>query len=234
MKNVRKAVVATATVAALTLANAGAALLPVAYVGQDPDIVAQINDCVEIQDKAHEMAELARELGLEETHDAIQSAKSIWTEQQDQIDCLQQELDDPRDVSVSMAPHVPSGLTAAAFNKMLESTAMAGQGTAFVKMEQETGTNGIFAIGVAGSESGIGSACYGYNPYGMLSGGRLICYNSWADATMAFGRLIASGTYARASTVRAINSIYCPGDGGYWTQKVTTFMNQCMGKIAYA
>lgn len=234
MKNVRKAVVAVAAMAALTLANAGAVMLPAAYVGKDPDIVAQINGCVDVQEKAHEMAELARALGLEESHDAIQSAKSIWAEQQDQIDCLQEELNNPRDVSISMAPHVPSGLTAAAFNKMLEGTAMAGTGEAFVKMEKATGTNGIFAIGVAGSESGIGSACYGYNPYGMLSGGGLICYNSWAESTMAFGKLIASGTYSRASTVSAINSIYCPGDGGYWTQKVSSFMNQCLRKVAYA
>lgn len=233
MKKVRKAIVAIATLAALTLANANAVMLPVAYVGKDPDIVAQIEDCVKVQDTAHEMAELARELGLSEDHEAIVSAKSIWAEQQSQIDSLQQDLNNPRDVSISMAPHVPTGLTAAAFNKMLEGTAMAGSGQAFVNMEAATGTNGLFAIGVAGSESGIGSACYGYNPYGMLSGGKLICYNSWAEATMAFGKLIASSTYRNASTVSAINSIYCPGDGGYWTQKVTTSMNQRLG-ILYA
>ena len=231
MKKITK-LIAGATLAITTLmGTAGAITLPVEYVGQDPTIVAQINEQTNKQSDAHQMAELARGLGLGEDHDAITAAQDIWAESQSQIEVLQSQLNADRDVNISTAPHTPSGLTAAAFNKILEGTPMAGTGQAFVDIENVYGTNGLFAIGVAGSESTIGRYCYGNNPYGMLSGGGLIQYSSFYDATLAFGKLIASNTYDDLYSVSAINSVYCPGDGGYWTTKVNYYMTSSLGKL---
>lgn len=218
--------------AVLFTASAGAVSISAKYAGVDPAIESKIAAYKQTQETAHQLAESARKLGFDESHDAIVDAKSVWADSQDQITQLSKMLYASREISVPFGPHQATGLTAAAFNKMLEGTSMAGTGASFVAMEQATGTNGLFAIGVAGSESGIGAACYGYNPYGMLSSGGLICYDSWGDATMAFGKLIASRTYRNANTVSAINSIYCPGDGGYWTSKVNSFMNQRLARIA--
>ena len=135
MKKITK-LIAGATLAITTLmGTAGAITLPVEYVGQDPTIVAQINEQTNKQSDAHQMAELARGLGLGEDHDAITAAQDIWAESQSQIEELQSQLNADRDVNVSMAPHTPSRLTAAAFNKILEGTPMAGTGQAFVDIE---------------------------------------------------------------------------------------------------
>nr|DAU33581.1 MAG TPA: autolysin E [Caudoviricetes sp.] len=232
MKKLLKIVAVVAAVTAALCINASAVKLSTVYVGIDENLQSQINEEKTKQKNAHTMAEAARALGLDETHAAITEAQDIWADSQEQISKLSGMLTASREIDVPFGPHTPTGLTAAAFNKMLEGTAMAGTGASFVRMEQETGTNGLFAIGVAGSESGIGAACYGYNPYGMLSSGGLICYSSWGDATMAFGRLIASNTYRRANSVSAINAIYCPGDGGYWTSKVNSFMRSKLAKLS--
>lgn len=232
MSKVLKAIFMAAICAAALCINAGAVKLSVEYIGIDTTIQTQIDSAKAKQMNAHAMAEAARALGLDENHDAISDAQTIWADSQEQISKLSGMLQSSRDVNVPFGPHQPTGLTATAFNKMLEGTAMAGTGEAFSRMEKETGTNGLFAIGVAGSESGIGAACYGYNPYGMLSRDGLIRYGSWGEATMAFGRLIASNTYSRANTVSGINAIYCPGDGGYWASKVTYFMNNRLARLS--
>ena len=232
MKKLLKIVAVVAAVTAALCINASAVKLSTVYVGVDEKLQSQINEEKTKQENAHTMAEAARALGLDENHAAITEAQVIWADSQEQISKLSGMLTASREIDVPFGPHTPTGLTEAAFNKMLEGTAMAGTGASFVAMEQATGTNGLFAIGVAGSESGIGAACYGYNPYGMLSSGGLICYSSWGDATMAFGRLIASNTYRRANSVSAINAIYCPGDGGYWTSKVNSFMRSKLAKLS--
>lgn len=234
MKKFTSIVVGLATITTLALAttmNAGAVTLPAEYVRQDAAVVAAIAEHEKTQETAHQMAECARELGLDESHETIVTAKEIWSDSAIILSELYEETKGPKEITISMQPHMPTKLSAAAFNKMLEGTPMAGTGEGFVRMEERYGTNGLFAIGVAGSESGIGAACYGHNPYGMLSRGRLITYSSWEEATMAFGKLIDSNIYARASSIGAINQIYCPGDGGYWSTKVNSIMNSRLGKL---
>lgn len=60
--------------------TSGAALAPPAPPVQD------VTELLEIQDAAHDMAEAARRLGLPESHDVIQLAKSYWHSAQDEIE----------------------------------------------------------------------------------------------------------------------------------------------------
>lgn len=54
----------------------------------------QISDVKQQQEKAHQLAELVRSLGEEETHHAIQFAKEKWIEQQEVLDELYQQYED--------------------------------------------------------------------------------------------------------------------------------------------
>ena len=217
-------------------ANAGAIVLGSAYVGVNQAIQNQIDEHLEKQDTAHAMAEAARELGLSETSETIVTAQQIWEDSQKEITNLTAALNAEREVEIPFGPHSPTHLTAYAFDEMLAGTPMEGCGKALVNMERTTGTNGLFTIGVANSESSFGAACYNNNPFGILTSGGLKYFDSFDSAIQYFGELIAGqqgvSAYARASTIEAINDIYCPGDGHYWSQKVRTTMNNCLDKIS--
>lgn len=225
-----------------TFMMASAIELDASYIVDDTNTIAAINEQKELQDTAHNMAEAARTLqasGVLKDHEAsgtIVLAQAIWADSQTKIDELTTKLNELKSVDISFNPHTKTNLSAAAFNKMLYGTAMAGTGQSFEDMEQSTGTNGLFAIGVALSESGVGSACYNHNPYGILTSGGLKYFDSWGDATQYFGELIAGmrgvTSYKYANSVEAINAIYCPGDGGYWSSKVRYGMNTYLNKLA--
>ena len=232
MKKLTKLVAATMAAAMMLMSTAGAIVISGEYLGPDPEVQAQINTYNQKKADAHEMAELARGLGFYEDHVIITEAQRIWSESHEQVLALQKNLYQDQDVTISWAPHVATGLSAKAFDKILEGTPMAGYGYAFENMEKTYGTNGLFAIGVAGSESTIGRHCYNNNPYGMMSSGGLIYYSDFGAATMAFGKLIASSTYAGCYDISDINAIYCPGDGGYWTSKVESVMSTVLNKLA--
>lgn len=225
-----------AMMAGVMATNAGAIVLNPEYVGVNAALQDQINEHRETQETAHAMAEAARALGLAETSETIITAQEIWADSQTEIDNLTAAISASQDVEIPFGPHSTTNLSASAFNKMLEGTPMAGCGDALVRMEQTTGTNGLFTIGVANSESSFGAACYNNNPFGILSSGGLRYFDSFDSAIQYFGSLIAGNegvsAYARATTIEGINDIYCPGDGHYWSYKVRNTMNNCLAKIS--
>ena len=229
MYNFKKTLFAitTAGVIATTTSTGAAALsieVPAEYVRDNPVYQELLNAQKDTQNKLHEFAELARELGYEEDSDVIKDAQAQWAEAQEQIDNIVYEMNCVKQVIVTYNPHMATGLSAKAFDEMLAGTDMAGTGESFAKMEAETGTNGLFAIGVANSESTLGKHCYNNNPFGILTSGKLKAFSSWDEAIMYFGNLIAGNlgvkSYAYAHTIEQINNIYCPGDNYYWTSKV--------------
>lgn len=240
--NIMKSFVLSIVMAMAVIVTAGAIQLSPEYIGEDPILAAQIDKHLEIQDYAHSMAEAARELkaaGMLTEDDAnatVTSAQEIWSDSQTEIVALEQAMNKMREVEIPFGPHQPTNLSASAFNTMLAGTPMAGTGEALVRMEQTTGTNGLFTIGVANSESSFGAACYNNNPFGILTSGGLKYFDSWGSAIQYFGELIAGkqgvSAYARASTIEGINDIYCPWDGRYWSSKVRNTMNNCLAKLS--
>lgn len=236
-----KTLIVTAIAAVTVVATAGAIQLSPEYVGVDPVITNQIAEHTETQDTAHNMAEAARTLKAAGMMDAatadatVASAQEVWHSCQDQIVSLTAAQTAMREVDIPFGPHQQTGLTASAYNKMLEGTPLAGTGASWERMEKTTGTNALFAIGVSNSESSFGAACYNNNPFGILTGGGLKYFDSWDSAIQYFGELIAGqqgvSAYARANTIEGINDIYCPGDGHYWSQKVRATMNSCLANL---
>lgn len=193
-------------------------------------IVSEIERLREEQNTLHEFADLLRSKGYEDASYEIQVAKELYAENHTNIVRLLAVKDLLINVEISYDPHKPSGINAKGYNEILKGTPLANTGEALIRMENLTGTNGLFAIGVAQNESSLGSACYGHNPFGILtSGRRLMRFNSWEDAYIYFGNLMNKPWYA-GKTINQIGPIYCPSPSG-WANRVTNFMNKQLGKI---
>lgn len=214
-------------------ANAATVTIDPVYLTNDEHqtkIDSEIGRLREEQNTLHEFAEILRSRGYDDHSDEIQTAKKLYGHNHDEIVRLMVVRDAPLTVEISYDPHSPSGISAAGYNKILEGTKLANTGEALIRMERETGTNGLFAIGVAQNESGIGSACYGNNPFGILTNNRkLMRFSSWDDAYMYFGNLMNKSWYAGKS-INQIGPIYCPSPAG-WANRVTSFMNNQLRKI---
>lgn len=98
-----------ALIIAVNVAIIGILLSPTAFgVSNDEkkaELESSIAECVEIKDKAHQMAELARYFGCEETDVIILFAKTKWAEADNRQISLQIELD-----SLSSNPYDPYNL----------------------------------------------------------------------------------------------------------------------------
>lgn len=190
-----------------------------------------INDAYERKNLAHEFAENARYFGYAEDSDIIKHAQQEWNEADAAMKAAESKLEEANLIDLHYIPNEPVGLSVAGFDKMLEGTSLAGQGQALYDLEQTYGINGVFCLGVANTESTLGKHCYGYNPFGMLSGpGQLIRYGSWYDAIMAFGKLMNRDMYY-GKDIDGIAKIYCPPTSSNWANTVKTSMSMLYSKL---
>lgn len=199
------------------------------YVAETEKIYGYIEESKSNQDKAHQMAELAREFGLEEDSETIQTAKLIWETEAVNIAAYESQLETLSNVDLHYYINSSTGLSVEAFNKMLSGTALAGEGDAFYDMEQNYNVNAVFAMGVANTESTLGAACYGYNPFGMMGSNGLIRYDSWYSAIQAFGKLMNKNWY-KGKSIEGMARTYCPTNSN-WPNEVKYSMAMQYNKI---
>lgn len=205
-----------------------AVMLDAKYVAKADELIESMETSKETQKKAAQMAALARDLGLAEDSETIQHAQRVWAQEKNNIVNCDAELESAMEVTFNYYVGTPTGLSAEAFNVMLEGTAMEGSGQAFADIESTYNVNGVLAIGVAMTESSIGRHCAYNNPYGMLRNGKLIQYSSWYDSTMAFGSLM-SRLY-KGHSVYTMSNKYCPTNP-MWSGEVKFGMDLMYNKI---
>lgn len=118
--------------------------------------------------------------------------------------------------------------TAEDFNAFLERTTLKGKGATFVKLEQEYGVNGVFALAVLCNESGFGKFRANTNNYfGMKSGSGYMAFESPDANIMYFGKLMQKDWY-RGKSIEGIAAVYCPSYGG-WLSTVRALMRDFYG-----
>ena len=194
-------------------------------------LTVQINEAYEHQCLAHEFAENARYFGYAEDSDVIAHAQAEYKSAENVIASAQQKIQESNLIDLHYTPSQKVGLSVAAFDKMLEGTALAGQGQAFYDLEQNYNVNGVFALGVANTESTLGKNCYGFNPFGMLSSpGKLIRFSSWTNAVQYFGKLMQKNWYSGKS-IEGIAKTYCPPTYSSWANSVRSTMKSMYSKL---
>lgn len=108
-------------------------------------------------------------------------------------------------------PFATTNYGASTFERVLAGTNLEGLGECLVKLEQEYGVNGMFCLGVARAESGMGSSYIAKNKnnlFGIMGSSGARSYSSKEECIMAFGRLMTSSTYY-GKTIEQIAPIYC-------------------------
>lgn len=195
-------------------------------------VEADLQAVQERKDAAHDMAEAARALGMEEDCDIIQTAKEIWHKADEEVAALQEELDrlDNKGYAYNFQLFQPTNLSAEAFDYLLAGSKLAGHGSDFCELEQTYQVNGLFAMAVAKVESGLGSsklAVKKNNYYGMLGNS----FETPHDGILAFGRLMNHPTYHN-KTLTAISRTYCPPTAGKWANAVTSIMLAYWNKLS--
>lgn len=181
---------------------------------------------------AHEMAEAARALGLPESDEVIVRAKGIWMEAHDKL----VEVETAQ-AAATCTGHEhqfdlfqPSGLSTQAFDKLLEWSPLAGHGCDVLEMEQTYQVNGVFALAVAMTESGLGESGLAKsknNYFGML--GR--SFATPREGILAFGDLMSKPLY-RGRDLDAIAKTYCPPTAGQWAGSIRSLMSSFWQRLS--
>ncbi|MEG2000635.1 MAG: glucosaminidase domain-containing protein [Evtepia sp.] len=192
---------------------------------------SQITDAKKQMDHAHKMAESARALGLSEDSEVVTLARAYYEDASATITTahVALEMETSNFAILSHDVFKKSNLTAKAFNMLLYGSALAGNGTAFYELEQRYNINGVFAMAVAKTESGLGTSALAANKYNYF--GMLGCrYASSYEGIMAFGSLMNQQLY-RGKSIERIASTYCPPTAAQWAEQTKQFMAQFWQKI---
>lgn len=134
-----------------------------------------------------------------------------------------------------------SHLTAADYDFLLENTDMRNTGEYWVELEETHGVNALFAIAVAGQESGWGSSeiaksknnLFGIGPEGQGA----FSYPSIHDCIIYFGFLMKnqkdnSGMLAyQNKSIDEISAIYCTSDPVGWATAIKSIMATVYTKL---
>lgn len=194
-------------------------------------IEAQISEASFRMENAHIMAESARILGMDEACETIVLAKNIWHEAEAEVKLLVEELQSlqsKREPSYELFQ--ATGLSVEAFNVMLSGSNLAGHGADFYELEQTYNINGVFAIAVAKTESGLGRSKLAINKnnyYGMLG----CSFGSVHEGILAFGRLMNKPLY-HGRALESIAETYCPPTSNEWAATVKACMNGYWSKLS--
>ena len=185
----------------------------------------EIEEVDERMEAAHEMAEAARALGLAESDEVIVRAKDIWTEAHNKLTEAE-----TAQANIPCTGHgyqfdlfQPSGLSAQAFDKLLEGSPLAGHGCDVLEMERTYRVNGVFALAVAMTESGLGQSGLAKtknNYFGMLGQS----FASPREGILAFGELMCRDLY-HGRSLSSIAKIYCPPTSKEWAGSVSSLMS---------
>lgn len=121
-------------------------------------------------------------------------------------------------------PFKVTNYSAETFNKVCEGTYLEGFGPYLVNLEKEYGVNGMFCLGVARAESGMGSSSIAKNKnnyFGIMGSNGAVSYSSGEECIMSFGRLMNKSIY-KGKTIEQIGPIYC--ESSRWPK----FVRECM------
>lgn len=184
---------------------------------------AELQETEEKMEHAHTMAASARELGLEEDSETISLAKEYWAEahsKREELTSLLNEYQVFHYLSYNVFER--TNISVKGFNILLENTPLAGQGQSFEDMEKEWGVNGLFALSVAKTESGLGTSSLAINKnnyFGMIG----CSFSSPHNGIMYFGELMNKGYY-KNKDIEAIARTYCPPTWSEWASQNRMFM----------
>ena len=198
----------------------------------------ELNEKIETADTAmktaHLMAECARALPLEaaESDLVIGIAQNHYSIAEELRSQYQEELSGIGSAVLEYDAFTISGLSAKAFDYILEGTNLDGMGYAFEELEQEYGVNGLFAMAVAQTETGFGRSEYARNKnnfFGMLG----CSYETKYDGIMAFGKLMNKPIYYQNSIDR-IGKTYCPPNASEWSSQNKFLMGSYWSRLEEA
>lgn len=185
--------------------------------------------------KAHNMANEARQLGYDDSHMIIQIAKQEYEsannlKQKYNELIYEYEINQPK-VSINYNPFEVTNLSIEDFNEILAGTALSGYGESYYLLEKDYGINGVFAISVAFHESGYGKYRANTNNfYGMKGNNGWMAFESPHSNIQYFGKLMNKNLYYGKSIIN-IGKVYCPNTYSSWANAVTGIMNECYNKI---
>lgn len=182
----------------------------------------------QIMRDAHDMADAARALGMSENSITIQLAQGYYQEAKDSCLILRELIEQKQPV-FTFDVFTKTNLSAAAFNQLLEGTAMAGHGQDFYDMEQEWNVNGLFAMSVARTESGLGTSNLARNKnnyFGMLG----CSFSSPRSGILYFGQLMNKPWY-QGKSIENIAQTYCPPTWKQWASQNRSFMESFWNRI---
>lgn len=227
MKKKLTAGILTAVLSVSLTCQAPAAVVDAKWFYPDAELSVQITEVEEKMSHAHDMAEAARALGMDEDSETILLAKDIWNtanaERQAYLDTQSSSQ------TVEMDLFTNSGLTEEAFNVMLDGSDLAGHGSDLVELERTYGINGVYALAVANTESGLGSSKLAKNKcnyFGMLG----CSYATPKEGILAFGALMTKTAY-KDKSLDAIAKIYCPPTSSQWAAAVRSSMTKFWDKL---
>lgn len=138
-----------------------------------------------------------------------------------------------------------SNLTEEEFNLIIDSmldhynkgnTKLRGKGYLFVKVEETSGVNGLFALSVATLESGYGTSSLCINNNNWLgiskSGGGYRYFESDEECFIYWAYLIRDKYINQGLTsISSISRKYCPPNPDKWTSDVQWAMNKYIGYL---
>lgn len=193
-----------------------------------PELETELASHQQIMRDAHNMADAARALGMSENSITIQIAQGYYQQTKDSCLVLR-ELIEQKQPAFSFDVFTKTNLSAAAFNQLLEGTAMAGHGQDFYDMEQEWNVNGLFALSVARTESGLGASNLARNKnnyFGMLG----CSFSSPRSGILYFGQLMNQPRY-QGKSIECIAQTYCPPTWRQWASQNRSFMESFWNRI---
>lgn len=199
--------------------------------------IEQLEQAIQSEEKVKEdasaMASSARALGLDEYGETIQSAKLFWEQANSTQTKMKQILEKKKSElpkkEFSYNVFAKTNLSAAEFDKLLANSALAGHGQDFYDMEQTFGVNGLFALSVARTESGLGASNMAKtknNYFGMIG----CSFSSPREGILYFGELMNKPLY-KGKTIETIAKSYCPPTHAEWAAQNRSFMKQFWDKL---
>lgn len=179
-----------------------------------------------IQKQASQMADIARELGINELSETIQSAKIFWEDANNAENKLQEVLEVKEELAnrilFTYNINTKTNLSKQDFDSLLTGTQLEGFGQLFYNMEQTYNVNGLFAIAVAKTESGLGIsniAKSNNNYFGMIGKN----FITPKECIMHFGDLMNNPLYYGKS-IEDVAKKYCPPTWEDWAKQNKQFM----------
>lgn len=197
------------------------------------EMESYIQELESIMKNAKNISDSAIAIGMDESSETILNATHIYTAAEEELNILTNSVENRKEEIFRAVSQYSvfdkTYLTANDYEKLLEGTPLAGHGQDFYDMEHLWGVNGLFALAVARTESGLGTSSMARNQnnyFGMIG----MYFSSPREGILYFGELMNESIYYGKS-ISSIAKSYCPPTWSHWASQNQSFISEFWNKL---